>query len=161
MSDERFTCALEWTGASKGHRADYDLYSREYSVRFEGKPELRGTSAPAYHGDPQLHNPEDMLVASVAGCHFLSYVALCARSKIHVERYTDTPVGILGKLDGKSRMTQVTLNPVVTLAPGQDALVEKARALHIRAHEICIIANSVAFPVLCDPQVVLAAPPAP
>jgi organic hydroperoxide reductase OsmC/OhrA len=46
------------------------------------------------------------------------------------------------------------LRPTVTVATGSD--VGQARALHKPAHEKCFIANSVNFPVECEPEIVAA-----
>jgi len=48
----------------------------------------------------------------------------------------------------------VVLHPTVTVAKGSDA--ERARTLHKPAHEKCFIANSVNFPVECEPEIVVA-----
>ncbi|HYQ88098.1 MAG TPA: OsmC family protein [Candidatus Binatia bacterium] len=154
--DHRFECRLVWTGAAKGPTADYDTYSREYRIDFEGKPSIRGTSAPVFRGDPALHNPEDLLVAALSGCHCLSYLALCARAGIQVVAYEDEVFGRMERVDGVVRFTDVLLKPRVSIAPGSDA--EKARALHERAHAICFIANSVNFPVHHEATVSTAAP---
>jgi len=48
----------------------------------------------------------------------------------------------------------VVLRPTVTVTPGSD--VARARTLHKPAHEKCFIANSVNFPVECEPEIVAA-----
>ena len=55
--------------------------------------------------------------------------------------------------DGSGRFTRVMLRPSVTIAPGGD--VGKARALHHDAHAKCFVANSVNFPVECEPEIVV------
>jgi len=154
--EHRFECRLVWTGASQGPTSSYEEYSREYRVDFEGKPSLRGTSAPVFRGDPKLHDPEDLLVAALSGCHCLSYLALCARAGVLVMAYEDEVFGRMERVDGVVKFTEVTLHPKVSIAPGSDA--EKARALHERAHAICFIANSVNFPVRHAPTISVAAP---
>jgi organic hydroperoxide reductase OsmC/OhrA len=152
----RFECRLVWTGAMKGPTANYDTYSREYRVDFQGKPSIRGTAAPAFRGDPALHNPEDLLVAAISGCHALSYLALCARGGVQVTGYEDEVYGTMERVNGVVKFTEVVLHPRVTIAPGSDG--EKARALHERAHAICFIASSVNFPVRNQPTISVAAP---
>jgi len=154
--EHKFECRLVWTGAMKGPTADYDTYSREYRIDFQGKPSLRGTAAPAFKGDPTLHNPEDLLVAALSACHALSYLALCARAGIQVTGYEDDVFGKMERVERVTKFTEVVLHPKVTLAPGADA--EKARALHTRAHEVCFIASSVNFPVKHEPVISVAAP---
>jgi organic hydroperoxide reductase OsmC/OhrA len=152
----RFECRLVWTGAMKGPTANYDTYSREYRVDFQGKPSIRGTAAPAFRGDPALHNPEDLLVAALSGCHALSYLALCARGGIQVTGYEDEVYGTMERVNGVVKFTEVVLHPKVTIAPGSDA--EKARALQEKAHAICFIASSVNFPVRNESTISVAAP---
>ncbi len=152
----RFETRLVWTGATKGGSTSYDSHSREYRVDMKGKPSIRGTSAPAFRGDPALPNPEDLLVASISACHFLSYVALCARGGVNVIAYEDDAHGTMDKVDRVVRFTEVVLRPRVTIAPGSDP--ERALALHERAHAICFIANSVNFPVRHEPTITVAAP---
>ena len=151
-----FKCRLVWTGASKGPTSTYEGYSREYRVDFEGKPSIRGTAAAVFRGDPALHDPEDLLVAALSGCHCLSYLALCARAGVQVIGYEDDAFGRMARVDGVVKFTEVTLHPKVSIAPGSDA--EKARALHEKAHAICFIANSVNFPVRHAPTITAAAP---
>jgi len=152
----RFECRLVWSGAAKGPTTTYEGYSREYRVDFEGKPSLKGSTDPKYYGDASLHNPEDFLLAALSACHFLSYLAVCARAGVHVTSYEDEVYGRMERVDGVVKFTEVVLHPKVTIAPGSDA--EKARSLHERAHAVCFIANSVNFPVRNVPTVRAAAP---
>ena len=68
--------------------------------------------------------------------------------------YEDRAIGTMAVKDGKLRFTDVLLEPRVTVAPGTD--LEKATALHERAHADCYIANSVNFPVRHQPTIVVA-----
>ncbi len=152
----RFECRLIWTGAAQGSTTSYESYSREYRLDIPGKPSLRGSAAGAFRGDGTLPNPEDLLVASLSACHFLSYAALCSRAGVHLMTYEDDAEGTMQKEGGVVRFMEVVLHPKVGIAPGSDP--EKARALHERAHAICFIANSVNFPVRNEPTITAAAP---
>ena len=151
-----FECRLVWTGAAKGGTSSYESYSREYRLDVKGKPSIRGSSAAVFRGDDALHNPEDLLVAALSACHFLSYAALCARGGVILISYEDEAEGTMQRVDGVVRFTEVVLHPKVSIAPGSDQ--EKARALHAKAHSICFIANSVNFPVRNEPTIAIAAP---
>jgi len=153
MADEHvFDCRLSWIGAEQGGTTSYEAYSREYRVEFEGKAPLLGTAAAEFLGDATLHNPEDLLVAALAGCHCLSYLALCARSKVTVLAYEDRAHGIMRNVDRVLRFTDVLLKPRVTVAKGTDC--DLARRLHEKAHRQCFIAASVNFPVRNEPTIV-------
>lgn len=151
-----FQCRLVWTGAAKGGTVDYDTYSREYRIDGAGKKHsISGTAAPAFRGDEALWNPEEMLVAALSACHWLTYAALCVRARITVITYEDDASGTMAKADGKVRFTEVVLRPRVTISAGD---AERARALHEKAHAYCFIANSVNFPVRHEPTIQIAAP---
>lgn len=143
-----YAATLVWTGASNGPTTSYQAYSREHEIRIAGKAPFRMSADPHFRGDRTLINPEEQLVASLASCHFLSYVAECARAGVHVVAYEDEATGVMSVKDGKLRITSVTLHPRVTIAAGSDA--EKAMALHHDAHEGCFIASSVNFPVTAE-----------
>lgn len=150
MTEHHFACRVRWTGAESGPTRDYKSYSREYEVLIEGKAPIVCSSAAAFLGDAGKINPEDMLVAALAGCHMLSYLALCARAGIEVVAYEDQASGRMTVKDGRLRFTEVTLAPRVRLGKGDAAT---ARSLHDKAHEHCFIANSVNFPVLFMPTI--------
>jgi organic hydroperoxide reductase OsmC/OhrA len=153
MSEHHFAAHLTWTGAAVGPVRDYDGYSREYRVDIDGKPPLVGSAAPAFRGSSALHNPEDLLVAALSACHCLSYLALCARAGLVVEAYEDRATGTMAfdRERKVMRFFEVVLRPTVRLAAGAD--LERAHALHARAHHECFIANSVSFPVRNEPTV--------
>lgn len=133
-----------WTGAAQGGTTSYDAYSREYTFAIAGKPLLHGSADRAFRGDPALHNPEDLLLCALSTCHMLSWLARCARAGIVVTAYRDEASGTMAFAEGNMRFTGVLLRPRATIATGD---VERALALHEKAHADCFIANSVNFPV--------------
>jgi organic hydroperoxide reductase OsmC/OhrA len=146
---------LRWTGASQGPTRSYTEYSREYVVEIPGKTALRGSADSIFHGDAAFHNPEDLLLASLSGCHLLTYLSLAARAGLHVVAYEDAASGTLVLEGGGGHFTEVVLRPKVTIAPGHD--VALAERLHEMAHGECFVAASVNFPVRHEAVVVVAA----
>jgi organic hydroperoxide reductase OsmC/OhrA len=151
MAEAHFYAKLVWSGGALGPTESVERYSREFRAEFEGKPPLCGSADPAFHGDPTLYNPEDLLLSSIAACHMLSYLAVCAHARIAVRSYEDAPVATLARRDGKVRFVDVLLRPRVVLNTGSE--IEKARALHEKAHNICVVVNSVNFPVRHEAEV--------
>ena len=145
-----FKAHVVWTGAEKGPAVAYESYSREYRVEMDGKPPLKGSSAPIFKGDAGLHNPEDLLVASLSACHMLWYLHLCTDAGIHVGAYSDDAEGWMGPVRGELAFTEVTLRPKAVIIEGD---AEKALALHKDANRKCFIANSVNFPVRHEPTI--------
>lgn len=135
-----------WTGNQGSGTSGYKAYSRDHVIRAGSKPEIPGSSDPAFRGDPARYNPEDMLVASLSACHMLWYLHLCMANKIVVEDYRDHAVGVMVETaDGGGHFESVTLRPRIIIAAGGD--LELAERLHQEAHAKCFIANSVNFPV--------------
>jgi organic hydroperoxide reductase OsmC/OhrA len=146
-----FEAHLIWTGAAGGPTRAYREYSREYEVRVEGKPPMRGSAAPAFLGDAALHNPEELLLAALSACHCLSYLAECARAGVSVVAYRDRATATMRFHDGAMRFVEATLRPEVRVEAGAD--LDRAVKLHQRAHAGCFIARSVRFPVENVPDV--------
>jgi len=154
MAEAHFNATLVWSGGDLGPTRSVETYSREFRAEIAGKQPLRGSADPNFHGDPTLFNPEDLLLSALASCHMLSYLAVCAHAGITVVSYKDAAVGTLARRDGKVKFVDVLLRPKVVLEPGSD--IEKARLLHEKAHNICVVVNSVNFPVRYEPEVTFA-----
>lgn len=148
-----YTLGLTWTGNTGTGTSSYKSYSRDHIYSAAGKPDIPGSADPAFRGDARRYNPEDLLVASISSCHMLWYLHLAAEAGVKVIAYRDDPVGTMAEDAAKGgHFTLVTLHPKVTIARGSDPL--KARDLHQPAHAKCFVANSVNFPVACEPEIV-------
>jgi organic hydroperoxide reductase OsmC/OhrA len=146
-----YRALLEWTGAAQGPTRSYTEYSRTFTAAIDGKPTLVGSADPAFRGDAQHLNPEELLLLALASCHMLSYLALCSNSGIQVLSYSDRAEGTLAQQQDRGwAMSEVLLQPRVRISPQSSR--ERALALHARAHQVCFIARSVNFPVRNEPQ---------
>jgi len=77
---------------------------------------------------------------------------LCADAKVIVLAYEDSATGTLVQDEtGAGKFSEVILYPKVTVR--DEAMVEKALALHKEAHRYCFIANSVNFEVETEAEV--------
>ena len=136
------------TGKGTSHVSEYD---RSHSIIIGNKPQLELTTDDAVFGDKSKLNPEDLLVSAISSCHMLSYLYLCAKSRVVIVDYIDNAIGLMFENPkGGGHFTEVILNPVFTVA--ENSMVEKAIALHKKAHEICFIASSVNFKVSVEPS---------
>jgi organic hydroperoxide reductase OsmC/OhrA len=141
---------LRWTGNTGQGTREYRGYERAHEYAIEGKPVILGSSDPAFRGDKTRHNPEELLVMALSSCHLLSYLHLCATNKVVVVDYVDDAMGtMVESVEKGGQFTEVVLRPTVTLEAGSDAAL--AESLHDQAHHFCFIANSVNFPVRCEP----------
>ncbi|MBN9606631.1 MAG: OsmC family protein [Actinomycetales bacterium] len=153
-----FAVSVEWAGphATEPHalgaaaRAGARRIPRASVARAEGVPELPTSAARVFHGDADRWNPEQLLIASLAQCHLLSYLYVCAREGVEVVAYRDEAAGVLAVRGESGAFAEVLLRPRVTVATAD---LELATRLHGEAHELCFIANSVNFPVRVEPEV--------
>jgi len=152
MAQHLFRTTVTWTGNPGDGTSTYHRYSRDHEIRALGKSvTIPGSSAPAFHGDGARWNPEELLVASLAECHMLWYLHLCAEAGIVVTAYEDHSEGVMRlNADGSGEFVDVTLHPEVTIPDASRH--REAEALHARAHELCFIARSVNFPVHHEPR---------
>ena len=61
-----YACSLAWTGNTGEGTASYTGYSRDHVFSAPDKPDLLGSSDPAFRGDRRRYNPEELLVAGSA-----------------------------------------------------------------------------------------------
>jgi organic hydroperoxide reductase OsmC/OhrA len=153
-----YAARITWTGNRGEGTGAYDAYARSHRISISGKPDIAGSADPAFRGDADRHNPEDLFVAALAACHMLVYLGLCARQGVRVMGYEDDARGTLVLVPGGGgSFEDITLRPVVAIADA--SALEPARALHDRAHELCFLARSCSAPIHVEPVVRLAYSP--
>lgn len=146
--EHHYQVNVKWTGNKGSGTESYKKYDRNYEISAGEKAIISGSSDPAFLGDARCWNPEDLLVASASACHKLWYLHLCSEVGISVYTYLDRAEGTMREGE-KGCFTSIVLKPEITIRPGDN--INHAMELHHRAHELCFIANSLNFPVTCQP----------
>ena len=148
--EHNYKLTAEWTGNKGDGTKNVRTYDRSHTISIQGKPDLFLTTDNPAVGDKSKLNPEDLLVSALSSCHMLSYLYLCSLEGVIITSYLDNATGIMIENEsGGGKFKEVMLNPIVSVT--KESMVEKAIALHHKAHEICYIANSVNFEVKCNP----------
>ena len=147
-----YLARVEWSGSTgTGYRA----YPRAHTAWTPPATEGFDLSAdPHFRGDPDLPNPEQLLVLAASSCQLLSFLAVAARAGVDVVGYTDDAMGEMPDDLVPQRITRIVLRPRVQVAAGADPLVVE-RLLH-DAHEQCYIANSLTTDVVVEPTIEVA-----
>lgn len=142
-----FKAKLGWASKHTSSDSSKKFYSKTHQIKIEGKPVLDISAAKAFKGDPELYNPEDLLLSSLVSCHMMSYLYVCSQNGIEVLEYSDNAEATLEVApDGSGRFVEAKLFPKVKISnPDQ---IELALDLHFKANQLCFIANSCNFPVL-------------
>jgi organic hydroperoxide reductase OsmC/OhrA len=135
----RYRAVCAWSGSTG---VGYDTYDRSHSMRCPPADTVMSMSSdPAFHGDPDRLNPEQLLLAAAVACQLLSFLAVAARARIDVLGYEDEAEADMPEDDAPMRITAIRLRPRITVARGTDP--DKVQRLVGIAHKECFIANSL------------------
>jgi organic hydroperoxide reductase OsmC/OhrA len=154
-SISEYRATIVWQRA--GETFTDNKYSRLHEWRFDDGTVVAATASPHIvpppHSDGRRVDPEEAFVAALSSCHMLFFLSFAARQGLLIDRYTDQAMGILAdRGDGKLAMTEVTLQPAVTLANSAAGSDEMINSLHHAAHEHCFIASSVNTRISIQPR---------
>jgi organic hydroperoxide reductase OsmC/OhrA len=137
---------VEWRFTA--HQADATSYTRDHTVTLENGQIIGNSAAPSYLGNAALANPETLLLAALASCHMLTFLAVANKRGFQVSHYQDKAVGILGKnSEGRMAITHCTLNPKIEFSGELSPSSEELQKLHESSHRNCFIANSLSVQV--------------
>ncbi|MCR9248798.1 MAG: OsmC family protein [bacterium] len=152
MKTHSYQAKINWTGNTGNGTKDYKSYERSHEAIIDNKTDILLSSDPSFRGDSSKHNPEELLVMSLASCHMLWYLHLCSVNKITVDEYEDSATGIMEEdKTGAGRFREVTLYPIVKIKESDKT--DLAHSLHEKANKMCFIANSCNFPVQHDAKI--------
>ncbi|CAN7685342.1 OsmC family protein [Pararhizobium sp. LjRoot235] len=133
---------LEWK--SEPHAQQPATYSRDHTATYSSQVSVDVSAAPAYLGNSNLADPEQLLVNALASCHMLYFLAICEGSGYAVTSYVDDAVGKVAKNpDGTFWVSEITLHPKASFGPQKQPDRETLSRLHHKAHKGCFIANSI------------------
>lgn len=119
-------------------------YSHEGFATIPGHAALVTSAATDFGGDPNLWNPEELLMTAIAQCHLLSFLYIANRDGIEIVDYTDEVEGAMDFSGGTGAMHSVTLKPVV-VTEADPAVIG---AMHEEAKGMCVMRQSVNFPII-------------
>jgi len=150
--EHRYKVTVDWVGDRGAGTETYRGYGREHVISAAGKTPIAGSSDPAFRGNPDRWNPEELLVAAVSACHQLWYLHLASEAGISVLAYRDEATGVMVEdAEAGDRITEVVLRPHVVIRAGDDTGL--ALSLHHDVPARCAIANSVKCVVRHEPVV--------
>lgn len=149
VSPHRYAARCSWSGSTA---RGYDGYDRAH--RGEAPPARAGldlSSGDAGVGDPDLLNPEQLVVMAASSCQLLWFLHVAAKARLDVREYTDEAEGVMPEDDPPLRLTRIILRPRVVAGPGAEE--ERVRGLLDLAHRHCYIANSLRSEVVIEPKI--------
>jgi organic hydroperoxide reductase OsmC/OhrA len=146
----RYHVRCEWSGTTS---VGYDAYDRTHTATIAPRASFALSSDPAFRGNAQLMNPEQLLVLAAVSCQLLSFLAVAARARIDVMHYEDNGEGEMPEDDKPVRITTIVLRPSIRVAAGPT----EARVRHLVevAHRECYIANSLRTEIRIEPTIII------
>ena len=150
MPTHTYRAAVSWSGSTG---VGYRGYRRDHEAGTPPAPgALRLSADAAYRGDPQLPNPEQLVVLAAASCQLLSFLAVAARAGLDVVDYTDEATGLMPDPSPNAvQLTEIRLRPSIVVAAGSDPAVVAAAVE--TAHHECYIANTLRCEVIVEPTI--------
>lgn len=145
MEKHLYNVALTWKEGRVGEMSSPELPSR---IEVATPPEFE-------KGVAGIWSPEHLFTASVLSCFMTTFLAIAEYSKLEFSNFDCTAEGVLAKEDGKFKMTEITLKPVLVI----DDETKRERALRIldKAENACLITNSIQTVVHLDASVEITA----
>jgi organic hydroperoxide reductase OsmC/OhrA len=140
-----YTAKTTWSSARRG------------VLSAVGKPNIVVGSPPEFKGKPDVWAPEELLVGSLNTCMMLTFLTLAQRQGLTPVGYESEAEGLLGNVEGKYHITEVTVRPRVTLKSEAELELARKSMESVEAH--CFIANSINARVTLTPEFVVAASP--
>ncbi len=128
-----------WSGSTS---SGYPNYDRTHKIFCPTTLDSIDISAdPAFLGNPNLLNPEQLLLMAAVSCQLLSFLALAARARIEVSNYTDKAEAFMDETITPVRINLIRLHPNIFLREKEPE--DKILRLVNLAHEECFVANTL------------------
>ncbi|QEM05999.1 OsmC family peroxiredoxin [Mucilaginibacter rubeus] len=102
-------------------------------------------------GVPGIWSPEHLFTAAVSSCLMTTFLAIAENSKLSFVSFSCNSKGKLEQVDGKFMMTEVILEPTVTIADEKDR--ERAERVLQKSETACLISNSVRSKIIMTPLI--------
>jgi organic hydroperoxide reductase OsmC/OhrA len=143
MSAHAYHACLHWDGSTA---AGVRAYSRDHTaVAAPASRQVELSAAPAFRGNPDRLNPEQLLVMAASSCQMLSLLGAAARAGVDVLAYDDKATSHLDLTAKPTRLATIHLHVTVRIAAGTDET--KVQELTVQTHHECYVANSLSVPV--------------
>ncbi|PAU95106.1 osmotically inducible protein OsmC [Aliifodinibius salipaludis] len=146
--------------SDKKHEYNVDLNWKEDRTGMLSSPELDeqievATPPPFEGGVEGVWSPEHLFVSSVSSCFMTTFVAIAQYSKLKFENLEVHATGKLDKENGKFVVSEITLQPELTIA--EEKFADKAKRIMEKAEEACLITRSIKTKIHFEPKVTIGA----
>ncbi len=152
MESHFYEVSINWNQDRKGVMCSPDI---DTVNKGEGCVEV--ATPPQFNkGIPGIWSPEHLFTAAVSSCLMTTFLAIAENFKLEFSGFHCNSKGKLEQVNGKFLMTEVYLEPTVTILRAEDE--EKAIKVITKSEAACLISNSITSKIILNPKVVVAVP---
>ena len=102
-------------------------------------------------GIPGIWSPEHLFTAAVSSCLMTTFLSIAENSKLSFTSFNCKSKGKLEQVDGKFLMTEIILEPTVTITDEKDR--ERAERVLQKSESACLISNSIKSKITLIPTI--------
>lgn len=138
---------IRWNRDRKGMMCSPDIF---FGTGEKGCMEV-ATPPQFPKGIAGIWSPEHLFTAAVSSCLMTTFLAIAENSKLEFAAFSCASKGKLEQVNGKNLMTEVHLDPEVTVVREED----RERALRVlqKSEAACLISNSIKSKIEMNPTV--------
>ena len=144
METHFYNVDVKWKSDRKGEMSSPELSQK---VEVATPPQFP-------KGMENIWSPEHLFTAAVSSCLMTTFLAIAENSKLDFVHFECSSKGKLEQIDGKFLMTEVILEPVVTIKNESER--EKAEKVLQKSEANCLISNSVKSKITMISEIKLA-----
>ncbi len=142
MDAHLYNVDISWTKDRKGEMSSPELSA---SVEIATPPQFP-------KGVEGIWSPEHLFTSAVASCLMTTFLSIAENSNLEFTEFTCKSRGKLEQVEGKFLMTEVILEPTVTITNESDW--EKAERVLQKSEQHCLISNSIKSKVTMNTTII-------
>lgn len=98
-----------------------------------------------------IWSPEHLFTAAVSSCFMTTFLSIAENSKLAFKSFQCEANGKLDQVEGKLFMTEVLINPILTIFDEKDR--DRAMRVLLKTESSCLITNSIKSNVVMRPSI--------
>ncbi len=144
MEAHHYNVNISWKQDRKGEMSSPEIAQR---VEVATPPQFP-------KGMENIWSPEHLFTAAVCSCLMTTFLAIAENSKLEFSHFECKSQGKLEQVEGRFLMTEVILEPEVTI--NNESEREKAEKVLHKSEAHCLISNSVKAKITMIPRIIIA-----
>ncbi|MEN9414276.1 MAG: hypothetical protein RLZ62_580 [Bacteroidota bacterium] len=117
-------------------------------------PNIESATPPEFGGKEGLWSPETLLIGAATGCFISTFQFFAKRMKFEFDNITCEAEGTVGRVDGKSVFTGITIYPTIMIT--DESLRPVILDAVEKSHRYCVVSNSLKCPVQIRVNILIA-----